>query len=51
VINEGMLKYNDLYKQVRKDCLEDRGAYKGECIAHCMEKEKKESRGVTMGVN
>ena len=36
----GMLKYNDLYKQVKKDRLEDNGAYDREYIAHYMEKSK-----------
>jgi hypothetical protein len=36
----GMLKYNDLYKQVKKDRLEDNGAYDREYIAHCVEKSK-----------
>jgi hypothetical protein len=36
----GMLKYNDLYKQVKKDRLEDNGAYDREYIAHYTEKSK-----------
>ena len=35
-----MLKYNDLYKQVKKDRLEDNGAYDREYIAHYMKKSK-----------
>jgi hypothetical protein len=36
----GMLKYNDLYKQVKKYRLEDNGAYDREYIAHYVEKIK-----------
>jgi hypothetical protein len=41
----GMLKYNDLYKQTRKDQLEDNSAYDRECIAHCVEKTKNKRKG------
>jgi hypothetical protein len=34
----GRLKYNDLYKQVKKDRLEYFGAYDGEYVAHWVEK-------------
>jgi hypothetical protein len=40
VVKDGMLKYNDLYKQVKKDRLEDNSAYDREYIAHYMEKSK-----------
>jgi hypothetical protein len=48
-----MLKYNDIYKQVRKDQLEDNGAYDREYIAHCMEKTKykQKQRREQWGVN
>jgi hypothetical protein len=36
----GMLKYNDLYEQVKKDGLEDNGADDREYIAHYVEKSK-----------
>jgi hypothetical protein len=36
----GMLKYNDLYKQVKNDRVEDNGVYDRECIAHYVEKSK-----------
>jgi hypothetical protein len=36
----GMLKYNDLYKQVKKDRLEDNGAYDREYIARYVDKTK-----------
>jgi hypothetical protein len=40
----GMLKYNDLFKQVRKDQMEDNGADDRNYIAHCVENKTKNKR-------
>jgi hypothetical protein len=36
----GMLKYNELYKQIKEDRVVDNGAFDSECIMHWVEKKK-----------